>query len=329
MSTRPDFALAIDIGGTFVKAGIISSLGEILVLERTETPAKSDPEAVVQIIFQLGTRLLNQSGLALSQMKGAGFSMAAFITADGFVTATAHLSPAWVGYNLKTHLEKEMPTTLYFSLDTPPPALGEAYFGAGQNSSSFIYVTVSTGIGAGIVQDGKIFTGGLGWAGGIGHTIIDETSPRVCTACHNHGCLETFSAQQGIIQTALEQIQAHPNSLLAETYRKDPSHLSPKMVCEAAGRGDEISIEVFRQAGHALGIGMTNMIDVISPERVVVGGGIAMAGDLLLEPARRVVRERAFPPPHRNVEIVPAKLQDLSGMFGAAALVFHDLRINL
>jgi glucokinase len=328
MSTNLDYALAIDIGGTFVKAGIISSNGKILICERVETPAISEPETIVESILRLVTQLLNQSGMTLSQIKGIGFSIAAFITADGLVTATAHLSPLWVGYNLKYRLEKDIHTNLYFALDTPAPALGEAYFGAGKNYKHFIYITVSTGIGAGIVNEGKIYTGGLGWAGGIGHTIIDEKSSRICEGCKNHGCLETYSARQGIVQSALESIEKYPESLLAKLYRQIPSQLSPKMVFEAVTLGDDVSIEIFRQAGHALGIGLTNMVDIVSPERIVIGGGIAMAGDYLIEPARQVVRERAFPPQHQKVEIVQSELKDLSGMFGAAALVFYDLRIN-
>jgi glucokinase-like ROK family protein len=329
MLINPEYALAIDIGGTFVKAGIISSKGKILVCERHETPARSEPETIVESILKLTTHLLCQSDLTISQIKGIGFSIAAFITADGLVTATAHLSQSWIGYDLKSRLEKELQTNLYFALDTPAPALGEAYFGAGKNYKHFIYMTVSTGIGAGIVHEGKIYTGGLGWAGGIGHTIIDENSPRICAGCKNHGCLETFSARQGIVQSALESMGNNPESLLAKLYRQSSFEISPKMVFEAAKLGDDVAINVFRQAGHALGIGLTNMVDIVSPERIVIGGGIAMAGDFLLEPARQVVRERAFPPQNRQVEIVQSELKDLSGMFGAASLVFYDLRINI
>jgi glucokinase len=179
------------------------------------------------------------------------------------------------------------------------------------------------------MHDGKYLTGGLGWAGGVGHIIIDEKSPRVCEGCGNHGCLETFAARQGIIQTALEKIESYPHSLLARLVRQNTVQLSPKLIAEAAMKGDKAAVEVFEHAGHALGIGLTNLINIVSPELVVVGGGIALAGDLLLEPARQVVRERAFPPQHRKVNIVPAELKDLSGMLGAASLVFFDLRINL
>jgi predicted NBD/HSP70 family sugar kinase len=140
--------------------------------------------------------------------------------------------------------------------------------------------------------------------------------------------LETFAAKQGIIAAAAEAINKYPASLLAQLAAEKPDQLTPYMVYLAAQQGDKPAIEVFRFAGHQLGIGLTNLVDIVSPTRVVIGGGIALAGDLLLEPAREVVRQRAFPPKNRQVEIIPAALGDLSGMYGAAAMVFNDIRIN-
>jgi glucokinase len=321
-------ALSIDIGGTQIKAGIISADGEILAIERMDTPVKSSPELIVQHIFALQQRLCRAAGQSVDQLVGVGISIAAFISAEGEITATAHLSKEWVGYNLKNRLMSDLPLPYYFALDTPAPCLGEAYYGAGKGIADFVYVTVSTGIGAGIIAEGKYMIGGLGWAGGIGHTIIDETSERVCTGCGNHGCLETFAAKQGIIATALEMIEESPDSLLARQYRSNPDSFSPRVVSEIAQHGDPAAVEVFARAGHMLGIGLTNLVDIVSPTRVVIGGGIALAGDLLLEPARKVIRERAFPPKNREVEVVQAGLGDLSGMYGAAAMVFNDIRVN-
>ncbi len=320
-------ALAVDIGGTHIKSGIITANGEILALKRIDTPAKSSPEFTVQQLLQL-QQLCREAGIQIEQLMGMGISIAAFITAGGYVTATAHLSHEWIGYDLKSRLEQDLRLPYYFALDTPAPTLGEAYYGAGKGIDDFVYITVSTGIGAGIISNRQYMIGGLGWAGGVGHTIVDETSPRVCTGCGNHGCLETFAAKQGIITSALEAIREYPQSQLARVASEHPQGLSPKLVCEAAQQGDQAAMQVFALAGHQLGIGLTNLVDIVSPSRVVVGGGIALAGDLLLEPARRVIRQRAFPPKNREVEVVPAALGDLSGMFGAAAMVFNDIRVN-
>lgn len=320
-------ALGIDVGGTFMKAGLVTLAGDLLASESIHTPAQEQPEKLVEQMLVLIGRLCRKAELTYTELSGIGVSFAGFITADGVVTATAHLSRAWVGYDLGERLRRDLPSELYFSLDTPAPTLGEAYYGAGQGIPDFAYVTVSTGIGAGLFVGGRYFTGGLGWAGGVGHIIIDEKSPRVCEGCGNHGCLETFAAKQGIVASAQEIIRRYPDSLIHRLSDR-PENISPKIVCQAAECGDPAAREVFNQAGHALGVGLLALADIFAPTRIVVGGGIAQAGELLLAPARAVVTSRAFPPRIRQVEIVQAELGDLSSVFGAAAMVFNDLRIN-
>ncbi len=327
MSSIP-LALAFDIGGTQIKAGIISADGKILVMERIDTPATSNPESTVEHIFTLQKRLCKAAAIPVYSLMGVGISIAAFISADGVITATAHLSQDWIGYDLKKRLNSELPMPYYFALDTPAPTLGEAYYGAGQGITDFVYITVSTGVGAGIIAGGQYMIGGLGWAGGIGHTIVDENSERICSGCGNHGCLETFTAKQGILTTAMEAINQNPDSLLAERFQTAPDQLSPRMVFEIAQMGDPAALEVFGRAGHMLGIGLTNLVNIVSPKRLVIGGGIALAGDFLLEPARKVIRQRAFPPKNREVEVVQASLGDLSGMYGAAVMAFNDIQVN-
>jgi glucokinase len=257
---------------------------------------------------------------------GIGVSIAAFVTADGQIVATAHLSQEWVDYPFGDRLSAGQPGTYYFALDAPAPTLGEAYYGAGRGHADFAYVTISTGVGAGLFLNGAIYTGGLGWAGGMGHIIVDPAGSRTCTGCGNRGCLETFAATQGILALAREAIERNPDSRLAEV---GIDALTPRAVCDAAAAGDSSAIGVFSEAGRYLGLGLTSLVDMLSVTRIVVGGGIALAGDLLLEPAREVVRRAAFPPAHRSVEIVPAELGDLSGSYGAAAMVFNDIRINI
>ena len=189
-------------------------------------------------------------------------------------------------------LSADLPANYYFALDTPAPTLGEAYYGAGRGVDDFAYVTVSTGIGAGVIAGGRLFTGGLGWAGGVGHVIVDPNGPRICDACGNRGCLETYAAKQGILALADEAIRHHPDSLLA---RHAPGTLTPQLVCDAARAGDEAAIWVFGQAGYYLGLGLTSLVNILSPKRVVVGGGIALAGDLLLDSARAVIRRIRIP----------------------------------
>ena len=323
-----ELALGIDIGGTNIKAGLVTRQGTLANLIRRRTPAQEQPEMIVEQILALIQTLTDEAGITPVRLSGIGISMAAFVTAGGLITATAHLSREWVGYDLGQRLARDLSTKLYFALDTPAPTLGEAYYGAAKGIDDFAYVTVSTGIGAGMFARGRYYTGGLGWAGGVGHIIIDENCKRICEGCGNHGCLETFAARQGIVALAGELLEQQPDSAIFPLIEGDLRNLSPKNIWQAAVAGDRVAREVFRQAGHALGIGLVALADIFAPTRIVVGGGIAQAGELLLAPARAVVSQRAFPPSIRQVEIVQAALGDLSGVYGAAAMVFHDLRIN-
>ncbi len=229
MQEANEFVLAIDIGGTQIKAGLITRAGELLALRRVDTPATAEPEAVVQTILATGLELCNERAVGLQDLHGLGVSIAAFITAEGVITATAHLSRAWLGYDLDTRLRPEVGVPCYFALDTPAPTLGEAYYGAAKDLDDFVYITVSTGIGAGIVTGRRYFIGGLGWAGGVGHSIIDEMSDRVCEGCGNHGCLETFAATQGILATARELGAQYPDSQLAKHIREQTT-LTPRLI---------------------------------------------------------------------------------------------------
>jgi glucokinase len=324
ISPGKQFAIALDIGGTAIKAAMIARDGTLLALERSPSPSQSPPDDVVRPMIDAVERLLAKSDRSVETLAGIGVSIAAFITANGIVTATAHLSQAWVGVDLRSRLAQVLPANYYFCLDAPAPTLGEAYYGAGRGCDDFAYVTVSTGIGAGVFAGGKLYTGGTGWAGGVGHVIVEPNGPRVCDGCGNAGCLETYAAKQGVLALATEAIERHPESVLART--TEP--LTPKSICAAASEGDEAARWVFSQAGYYLGLGLTNLIDILSPQLVVVGGGVALAGDLLLEPARQVVKRMAFPPAHRRVPIVQAALGDLSGVYGVAAMAFHDIRVN-
>ncbi|MCC6790532.1 MAG: ROK family protein [Thermomicrobiales bacterium] len=314
------WAIGVDIGGTTTKAGLVGMDGSLRGLRRLPTPAAVDPAAFTDHLLALVRELADRQ-----QVIGVGVTLASFVTVDGVIIETAHLSRSLIGYDLGSELRRAVTCPVYFALDVIAPTLGEFYFGAGRDTPYLTYVTVSTGIGAGSMVAGAYFTGGLGWAGGVGHTIIDETSDRICSGCGNAGCLETFAASQGIADTARELAARHRNSALA---RLEGADFTPSRIAAVAAAGDPAACEVYARVGHALGIGLTNLIDTMAPDVLIVGGGIAQAGELLLAPARAVVHQRAYPPSLRTTPIVPAALADLSGVYGAAAMALHDLRID-
>ena len=231
-------AIAVDIGASMIKTALISRDGTLGATRRIETPG--NPEETAIGVLEGIRQVACDAQLDLNAIAGIGVSVAAFVTADGRIVATAHLGHDWVGYQLGRRLNAELTANYYFALDAPAPTLGEAYYGAGRGCSDFAYVTVSTGVGAGLMLNGAIYTGGLGWAGGVGHIIVDSNGRRICTGCGNRGCLETYAATQGILALASEAIEQRSQ---VSWHRRDPGEpVTPQLDLRGRhGTGDKRS----------------------------------------------------------------------------------------
>jgi len=206
--------------------------------------------------------------------------------------------------------------------DAKLAALGEYRFGAGKGVTTLVYLTISTGIGGGVVERGRLYLGAHGWATELGHTIVEPHGPPC--ACGGRGCLEALAAGPAIALQAQERIRAGEASALSGMVEGRPDRISALEVVAAARSGDSLAQQVMGRAGFYLGIGMVNFIHAFDPEKIIVGGGVSKAGDLLFSPARAVIAERAMTQEWRQVPIVPAKLGDDVGLVGAVALVLTE-----
>jgi predicted NBD/HSP70 family sugar kinase len=306
---------------------LIASDGCILAQTAMPTGCALGTAGITECIIETVRGLLAKSGTKLSDLQGIGVAFAGGITDEGIVQWTVHIGEGWAGYDLGTTLASCFPTAFHFALDVHAAALGEGSFGAARGVSCYVVVTVGTGIGAGIVVNGRVFTGGLGTAGNIGHTIVDDKNQRRCS-CGNWGCLETLAGADALSREAIELVHRGGGTRLSVLCKGNPQGITPHVIYEAAQQGDEAAAAIFQEAGRYFGIALLNLVDILAPEMVVVGGGISEAGDLFLDPVREQVRKRAWPPIARQVRIVPALLGNLSGAFGAAAMVLNDIRIN-
>jgi glucokinase len=205
--------------------------------------------------------------------------------------------------------------------DASAAALGEHEFGAGKGVDNLIYLTVSTGIGGGIIIDGRLYLGPSGSAGEIGHMTIDVNGPQC--SCGNIGCLEMLASGTAIAREAVKRIRAGGRSSLSEMLGGKIENITAEQVGVAAQGGDSLAMEIIHRAASYLGMGMVNLVNIFNPEMIIVGGGVAQMGDLLLDPARRVVEARAFKLPAQAVRIVPARLGDEAGVMGAAVFAFQ------
>ncbi len=315
--------LAVDLGGTKIIAAIISPQGQVVAKENYPTLAKEGPPSVINRIFSAIDHLLEGRNIDLSQLHGISIAAAGAVDLDqGVVTLSPNL-PGWHDIPLRNIVSSKYKVNTCLINDASAGALGEYHFGVGRGVNNLIYLTVGTGIGGGIIINGRLYLGPSGSAGEIGHTTIDVNGPRC--SCGNIGCLETLASGTAMAREAISRISRGERSILTEMVEGKIENITAELVGMAAQGGDSLALEVISQAATYLGVGMVNLVNIFNPEMVIVGGGVAQIDDLLLEPARQVVEERAFQLSAQAVRIVPTQLGDDAVVLGAAVFAYGQL----
>ena len=306
--------LAIDLGGTKIIAAIISS--KVVAKEYQLTLAEEGPQSVIKRVLSMIDHLLSLRNLDPSQLDSISIAAAGAIDIEkGLVTLSPNL-PGWRDIPLRDMVGEKYGVNTFLINDASAAALGEHHFGAGKGVSNLIMLTVGTGIGGGIIINGKLYLGPSGSAGEIGHMTIDVNGPKC--SCGNIGCLERLVSGTAVAEEAIRRLSQGEKSSLTEIVGGKIKSITAEKVSLAAQNGDSLALEVISKAATYLGIGLVNLVNIFNPEMIIIGGGLAKMGDLLLEPARRVVRERAFQLSARLVRIVPAQLGDDAAVLGAA-----------
>ncbi len=314
--------LAIDLGGTKIIAAIISSKGQVMAREYQLTLADEGPQSVIKRLLSMIDHLLSLSSLESSQLDSISVAAAGGIDFEkGVITLSPNL-PGWHDIPLRDIIREKYRADTFLINDTSAAALGEHQFGAGKGVNNLIMLTLGTGIGGGIIINGKLYTGPSGSAGEIGHMTIDVAGPK-CN-CGNIGCLEKLVSGTVVAKEAIRCISQGEKSSLTELAEGGIENITAEEVEVAARNGDSLAKEVISKAAAYLGIGLVNLVNIFNPEMIIIGGGLANMGDLLLEPARRIVRERAFQLSARLVRIVPAQLGGNAGVLGAAIFALQQ-----
>ena len=308
--------LAVDLGGTKIIAAIISNKGQVMAREYHPTLANEGPQSIINRILSAIDHLLSQSNMGLPQLDSISIAAAGAINFEtGLVTASPNL-PGWYDIPLRDIINERYRVNTFLINDASAAALGEHHFGAGKGVNNLVLLTLGTGIGGGIIINGKLYSGRCGSAGEIGHMTIDVNGPR-CN-CGNIGCWEMLASGTAMAKEAIRRIEQGEKSSLTKLVEDKIENITAEKVSLAAQDGDSLALEVILKAATYLGVGMVNLVNIFNPEMIIVGGGVAQMGDLLLEPARQVVKERAFPLSAQAVCIVPAQLGDDAGVLGAA-----------
>jgi glucokinase len=312
-----DLALAIDLGGTQYRVAAIS--GDATIHARIARPTRADaaPEAVIEdLVDAIGEVRARVQGRPIL---GVGVSAPGPLDPTTGIVFQAPNLPRWRDVPLATALEARLGLSVLLGNDANLAALAEARHGAGKGARDLIYLTVSTGIGSGVVADGRLLLGAHGIAAEAGHMALSLDGP-LC-GCGNRGCLEAYASGTGLVNRAIEALAAGRASSLSRIQEE----LSAVHISDAADEGDALAQELINQAGHALGVGVRNLLHLFSPEVVVIGGGVSQIGPRLWNPMLKVVDDDAMTTYRLDLRILTAALGDDSGLIGAALLVHEGV----
>lgn len=316
-SAGKSVVIGVDLGGTQIRAALIQ---EARLIARVSLPTRDEEgmDAVIQRIKEAIRQAAQQGGVPLEQVLGVGIGAPGPLDGRSGVVISPPNLKGWHHVPLRQIIQDEFRLPVALGHDASVAALAEHVFGAGRGVPDMIYITVSTGIGGGVLFGGQIFLGVSGVAPEPGHMTIDTHGPR-CN-CGNVGCLEVLASGTAIARHAAEAIaQGQGRGMLETAQKLQVPEVDARVVVEAAQHGDQVAQAIMRKAAEYVGVGIVNLIHLFNPALIVIGGGVSKAGPLLFEPIQRIVDERAMEVQRRAVRIVPAKLGQDAGLFGAAA----------
>lgn len=305
-------AIAIDVGGTKISWAVIDETFDLKRLRQSPTPS-TEPE-----IIRTLERIIDEA-LADNTLVGAGIGIAGLVDhAAGTIVAAPNL--ALSGSNLIERLCARFEVPIRIDNDANLAVLGELCRGAGVGKRDFIGLTIGTGLGGGVVIDGRLWRGHKGAAAEFGHIIVDPGGP-VC-GCGNRGCLETKASGTAIERLAKEAVVTKPDSTLSRSVGGDPDIITGPAVALAARSGDSEALAVLREVGRWLGLGIGSLINVFDPELVVLGGGVASSLDIVVETIAAEIDRVVIDPRSQDTPLIISKLENNAGLLGAAGLIF-------
>ena len=308
-----NYVFGVDIGGTTVKIGLFSIEGELLDKWEITTRKDDGGAYILQDITDSINAKLTEKGISKEDVKGVGMGVPGPVKEDGTVVKCVNLG--WGVFNAADELSELVGLPVKVGNDANMAALGEYWQGGGKSYQNIVMITLGTGVGGGIIINGKMLSGVNGAGGEIGHMPIDPDEQDVCN-CGKKGCLEQYASATGIVRLANRALQASDKpSVLREA-----KYVSAKEIFDAAKSGDNLALELMEEHGKRLGYALASVACVVDPEAFVIGGGVSKAGDILLNTVKKYYQEYAF---HacRNTEFCLATLGNDAGMYGGAASV--------
>ena len=314
--------IGIDLGGTKILTASADSKGNIIKDIKIPTEVPKGNEVVVENIHKSIKKVLSGTNLHKDNVEAIGIGSPGPLDLEkGLIVGAANLP--FERFPLVDEIEERTGIPVYLQNDANTAALGEKFFGAGKDVENMIYVTVSTGVGGGIIIDGEIYYGYNGNAGEIGHMLIDPDGP-IC-GCGNHGCLESFSSGTAIARMGREAVKDNRSKLIDQLVEGNTTEIDAEIVARAARKGDEVAEEIYHKAGYYLGMGLANLVNIFNPEMIVLGGGVMYAEELFIDNLKNSLNSYALGAPLQVVELARAELGDEIGVRGAIAVAMNKV----
>lgn len=313
-------AIGIDLGGTNIKAALIDRQNGFINTVSVPTNADLGKEYVFDRIEEVVAELVSHSK---EQPIGIGMGLPGMVSMDRKIVKYPPNLPGWKVERVSEELQKRTGLDTVIENDANLAALGSARFGAGKDFDNFVMITLGTGVGGGIIHQNKIFRGTTGMAGELGHVIIDYHGP--LSNSNTRGGIEAYLGQRFLSRYAADTIRQDTENPLYIRFHRDFDKLEPIDLHHAAKEGNELAIEILRKSGEKLGYAIVNYLHILDFRKVIVSGGVANAGDFILQPARDTARRLLMPPFTEGFEIIVESLGNEAALLGAASLAFEEL----
>lgn len=318
------FAIGIDLGGTNIKGIVMNHCGESSHITRVPTQAHLGGSHIMENILELIRQLIDKHGDP-STIAGVGIGTPGFIGANGAICGGAKNLPGWEGTQVFAPIVNQFGLAAYGTNDATAMALAEGKYGAGSGKQNVVFFTLGTGIGGGVITNGHVYQGAGGRAGELGHIVV-ETNGLPCT-CGMNGCVEQYASATGIVQHALWVCRSHDEpafGAFAKAVQESPESVTAKLVYDYAKKGDSTAIAINEYICERLARAVGAVLNTLAPDRVVLGGGVMMAGQIIVDTVSRHARHCCWPDIFDRCDIVAAELGEDAGAMGAAALVFEN-----
>ena len=313
-----EYYIGCDLGGTNIKAGLVNvTSGQVIFSKSIPTFSREGHDAVIERMAEVMASLIVETQIQNRDIGGVGVSAPGMLDLEkGETVFLPNLPGHWRNVPLKARLEEKLKLPVALLNDVRAITYGEWAFGAGKGVENMACFAIGTGIGGGLIVNNKLVLSNGGTAGEFGHLTIDIHGP-LC-GCGNNGCLEAYASGPAIATMGVRAVEQGWTTKIAELCGGDLNLIDTKLIADAALSGDKVAKDIWESAGYYLGISVANVILIAGPERIVISGGVAAAGELLLEPIRKVIKERIFVVPIDKIDVVQGTLGTDAGILGTA-----------